>query len=163
MNVALTLAAAAKSGGGGSANFFSPAYWFGSSGASAQAKDTEWLFMYILWVNIASFILLMILVLWFAYKYHRGKEKQNYQASVAHNTPLELAWSIIPLLVMVPIFYYGFTGYIDKLAAPSDAEVINIYGQKWQCTRTVPSRERRRSSPRPGPTYPRSSCPPAVR
>jgi cytochrome c oxidase subunit 2 len=136
MNVQWLLAQAGSGGGGGAAakasgNVFSAAYWFGSAGASEQAKQTEALFMYILWVNIISFVLLMILIGWFVFKYRRSRERENYQVSVSHNTPLELAWSIIPLLVMVPIFYYGFTGYVSKLAAPSDAEVINIYGQKW--------------------------------
>lgn len=119
---------------GGSVNIFSPAYWFGTAGQSAQATETESLFMYILWVNIVSFVLLMILVGYFAVKYRRGRQAQNYQVSAAHNTPLELAWSIIPLLVMVPIFYYGFTGYVNKLASPTDAEEIRIIGKKWDWT-----------------------------
>lgn len=131
MNATWTLAQAATGAPKGSSNLFSPAYWFGSAGASQQAIETESLFMYILWVCIISFVLLMVLMVWFVFKYHRSRQSENYQTSASHNTPLELAWSIIPLLVMVPIFYYGFTGYVDKLAAPSDSEVINIYGQKW--------------------------------
>lgn len=131
MNVPLTLAQAATGAPKGSSNMFSAAYWFGSAGASQQAIETESLFMYILWVCIISFVLLMALMIWFAFKYHRSRQSENYQTSASHHTPLELAWSIIPLLVMVPIFYYGFTGYVDKLAAPSDAEIINIFGQKW--------------------------------
>ena len=106
-------------------------YFFSSIGASSQAADTEDLFMYILWINILSFILLMILLGWFIFKYSRAKQRENYQVSAAHNTPLELSWSIIPLLIMIPIFYWGFVGYADKLAAPSDSEEIKITGQKW--------------------------------
>jgi cytochrome c oxidase subunit 2 len=32
---------------------------------------------------------------------------------------------------MIPIFYYGFTGYADKLAAPQDSEEITVTGKKW--------------------------------
>lgn len=120
----------------GSGNIFSAAYWFGTSGGSLQATDTENLFMYILWVNIVSFVVLMVVMGWLVYKFRRGNEAKNYQVSPAHNTPMELTWSIVPLLVMVPIFWYGFTGYIEKVAAPSDAEVINIRGQKWNWTAT---------------------------
>jgi cytochrome c oxidase subunit II len=139
MNVQWILAQAAATGEavrsapkpGASSNIFSAGYWFGSAGASAQAIDTENLFMYILWVNIISFVLLMLITGWFVLKYRRSREAENYQVSAAHNTPLELAWSIIPLLVMVPIFYYGFTYYVDKLAAPSDSENITVIGKKW--------------------------------
>ncbi len=106
-------------------------YFFSSVGASSQAADTEDLFMYILWINIISFIILMLLLGWFITKYRRSKQKENYQVSAAHNTPMELAWSIIPLLIMIPIFYWGFTGFADKLAAPADSEEITITGQRW--------------------------------
>jgi cytochrome c oxidase subunit 2 len=107
-------------------------YFFSSIGASSQAADTESLFMYILWINIISFILLMVLLAYFIAKFHRSKQAANYQVSVAHNTPLELTWSIGPLLLMVPIFYWGFTGYADKLAAPQDAEEIRVNGKQWK-------------------------------
>jgi len=126
----------ASNSSGGTSNIFSAAYWFGTTGKTAQATQTESLFMYILWVNIVSFILLMILLGYFGIKYHRSKQARNYQVSAAHNTPLELSWSIIPLLIMVPIFYYGFKGYVNKLSAPADAEEIRIMGQKWNWTAT---------------------------
>jgi cytochrome c oxidase subunit 2 len=70
-------------------------------------------------------------MLYFVVRYRRGNQATQYQVSAAHNTPLELAWSIIPLIVMVPIFYFGFKGYFAKIAAPSDAEEIFVRGQKW--------------------------------
>lgn len=106
-------------------------YFFATEGASEQAAHTESLFMYIMWVNIISFVMLMAILGWFLLKYNRGRQKENYQVSVAHNTPLELTWSIVPLLVMVPIFYYGFTGYLAKVSAPADAEEIMITGKRW--------------------------------
>jgi cytochrome c oxidase subunit II len=107
-------------------------YFFSSIGVSSQAGDTENLFMYILWINIISFVMLMMLLGYFIVKYRRSKQTENYQVSAAHNTPLELTWSIVPLLVMIPIFYWGFTGFADKLAAPQDAEEIIVKGQQWK-------------------------------
>lgn len=106
-------------------------WWFNHLGLTEQAGKTEWLYMFILWICIVSFVLLMIPMVYFAVKYRRANQGRNYQRSVSHNTPLELAWTIIPLIVMVPIFYWGFTGYAEKLASPTDAEEITIKGQKW--------------------------------
>jgi cytochrome c oxidase subunit 2 len=108
-------------------------FWLGpSKAATPEAASTELIYMGILWVNIISFVLLMALMFYFVFKYHRSKQATNYQTSASHNTPLELAWSIIPLIVMVPMFWYGMKGYVNKLAAPSDSEEITIRGQKWQ-------------------------------
>ncbi len=105
--------------------------WFKQRAASELGRDSDWLFMYVLWVNIISFVVVIGLMIYFAWKYHRSKQNTNYQVSASHNTPMELAWSIIPLLVMVPIFFVGFYGYIDKLAAPANAEEIRVTGMQW--------------------------------
>ena len=117
-------------------------FWLGPSvGASEEAQHTEWLFMFIMWVNIISFVGLMAIMGWFMLKYRRSKQAENYQVSTAHNTPLELAWSIIPFLVMVPIFWWGMTGYIGKLAAPTDAQEIYVTGKKWNWSFRYPTGE----------------------
>ena len=112
-------------------------FWLGPTlNASPEATQTEFLYMFILWVNIISFVIVMGMMFYFIFKYRRAAQKTNYQVSIAHNTPLELAWSIIPLIVMVPIFWWGFKGYVGKLASPTDSEEIMVRGQKWQWTIT---------------------------
>lgn len=98
---------------------------------STQAASTDALGMVILWVSTFSFVGLMLLMCWFVWKYRR-RPGVPPERSVAHNTPLELAWSIIPLLILVVIFFMGFEGYMTKIAAPVGAEEIYITGQKWQ-------------------------------
>lgn len=103
--------------------------WFTRSN-STQAAETDWLFMFILWVSIISFVFLMGVMFYFVWKY-RYRPGVPTLRSAAHNTPLELAWSIVPLLVMVPIFFWGFHGYIRKQAAPAGSETIMIEGRQW--------------------------------
>ncbi len=109
-------------------------FWFGNAGNSLQAEDTEKLYMFILWVSIISFAVLMGAMVWFVLKYRRSAQHKNYQVSSSHNTVLELGWSIVPLIVMVPIFFWGMKGYVDKQAAPTDSEEIMVRGQKWDWT-----------------------------
>jgi cytochrome c oxidase subunit 2 len=97
---------------------------------STQAADTDHLFMFILWVCIVSFFILMGAMGYFILKYRRRPGVPTI-ISPAHNTTIELAWSIGPLLVLVPIFFWGFHGYIGKQAAPANAEIIRVTGKKW--------------------------------
>jgi cytochrome c oxidase subunit 2 len=108
--------------------------FFKQPGSSELARESDGLFLYVLWVNIISFIIVIGLMLYFVWKYRRSQQSSNYQVSSSHNTPLELAWSIIPLLVMVPIFFIGFHGYINKLASPANAEEIRVTGMQWKWT-----------------------------
>lgn len=104
--------------------------WFQSESATEAGRDTDRLFMFILWTCIISFTIVLGLAYYFAWKYRR-KPGVPTQRSPSHNTPLELAWSIIPLLVMVVIFFWGFRGYMAKAVAPAGAEIIRITGRQW--------------------------------
>jgi cytochrome c oxidase subunit 2 len=106
--------------------------WFSRSN-STQAAETDFLFFFVLWVNILSFLFLMGTTTYFVIKY-RSRPGVPTQRSVSHNTPLELAWSIIPLIVMVPIFFWGFAGFLKKQAAPAGSEEIRVNAEKWKWT-----------------------------
>lgn len=97
---------------------------------STQAADTDYLFLAILWLCIVSFIVLMGAMFYFIIKYRRRPGVPTIR-SPAHNTALELGWSIGPLLLLVPVFFWGMSGYIKKQASPSSVEIIQVRGAQW--------------------------------
>lgn len=106
--------------------------WFDESAKSSAgvARIGDELFMYIFWLSVAWFVFLMGLTFYFVVKYRR-KPGQKLTRSPAHHTPLEIAWTVVPTLFLVYIFFKGFWGYADALVAPANAEVINLKAQKW--------------------------------
>lgn len=103
--------------------------WF-TKANSTQAADTDYLFLFILWVCIVSFVILMGAMFLFMFKYRRRPGVPTIR-SVSHNTALELGWSVGPLLILVPIFFWGLKGYVSKQASPAGVEIINIRGYQW--------------------------------
>jgi cytochrome c oxidase subunit 2 len=97
------------------------------------AYGVDWLFMYILWISIISFVLLMVPMCWWAFKYRR-RPGHVQQRTPNHNTALEITWVLVPLALLVPMFFWGFHGYMKVQIAPGNAEVINIIGKKWNWT-----------------------------
>jgi len=61
------------------------------------------------------------------------------QRSPHHNTPLELAWTILPIIPLAYMFFTGFHGYMDKLVAPSSSYEIEITGLKWNWLARYPN------------------------
>jgi cytochrome c oxidase subunit 2 len=106
--------------------------------ASTVAGDMDWMYGFINWVCIFFFVLIMGLMGYFMWKY-RGKPGGLPPESSSHNTPLELTWSIIPLGLVVMIFYWGFQGYMHIMVPPSDAYEIQVSGQKWSWQFTYPN------------------------
>jgi cytochrome c oxidase subunit 2 len=114
--------------------------WFedAAKSNSGAARIGDELFMYIFWLSVAWFVFLMGLTFYFVVRYRRIPGRK-LSRSPAHHTPLEIAWTVVPTLFLVYIFFKGFWGYADALVAPSNAEVINLKAQKWAWRMTYPN------------------------
>lgn len=103
--------------------------WFRDAG-STFAPGVDGLFYYIFLTSAAFFVLLMGLLVYWGVKYRRQPGVAP-QPSPSHNTKLELAWSIIPTLLMTVMFVWGMFVFLDMRVAPSDAEEIHVTAKKW--------------------------------
>lgn len=99
--------------------------------SSTHAANVDALFYFIYAVAVVSFILLVGATFFFAWKY-RKREGGPKLKQFTHGVWLEVTWSVIPALIMLVIFAWGFRGYMDMMVAPSDAVVIQVTAQKWQ-------------------------------
>jgi cytochrome c oxidase subunit II len=100
--------------------------------AGTFAPEVDWLFYFILTINIFFFVLIATLVCIFGYRYRRSANPAP-RGDAIHSTGLELFWSIIPFFVVIYTFYLGFVGYKDMVVAPPNgAYTIIVQGQKWQ-------------------------------
>lgn len=104
-------------------------FWLPES-ASTTAIGVDITFNFILWVCIIFFVLNVALLIIFALKYRRieGKDPEH---SPHHNTALEVTWSVIPIFIVLYMFWLGFKGYMDLRVPPADAYEILVDGRKW--------------------------------
>ena len=112
--------------------------WFGGPAEQPSARPTDDLFMFIFWFSVFWFVLLMGLMVYWCIRWRR-RPGVPAPRSASHNTPLELAWTILPLIPLAGIFFKGFQTYLDKLVAPNDAIELNVQGWKWRWGVTYPN------------------------
>jgi cytochrome c oxidase subunit 2 len=105
---------------------------------STVAPNVDWLFQFILGISVFFFLLIVVLMVVFIIRYRR-REGVEAEASASHNTLLELTWTIIPLILVVVIFFFGFKGFLDMATPPANAYEILVDGQKWNWTFTYPN------------------------
>jgi cytochrome c oxidase subunit 2 len=113
-------------------------WWLRGAPSFKNAQATDDIGMWLWWFCVLWFVFLMALMLAFVAKYRR-KKGQIAVKSASHNTPLEIAWTIIPTLFLVYIFFKGFHSYFDKVVAPGNAVTMNIVAQKWSFGLTYPN------------------------
>lgn len=94
--------------------------------------NSDWLFNFIWWgVSLFFFVLIVVLMGWFAYKYRRRTPDQKALSQQSHSTALELGWTVPPLVIVFFIFYLGFAGYRDMTTIPDDSYEIYVTAKKW--------------------------------
>lgn len=102
------------------------------NGASNFAKEVDFAFMFTLVVSVFFLVLITGLMIYFVVKYNR---KRNPKATNVHsNVFLEVTWTIIPTILVLIMFWYGWMWYVDMSEAPKDTLNIDVTAQMWKWT-----------------------------
>jgi cytochrome c oxidase subunit 2 len=114
-----------------------PTFWLPRPSSNlAPGVDLNWAIVY--WVSAFFFALVTFLMVWFVLRY-RGKSGDTPPPSASHSTPLEVAWSVIPTLIVIGMFWSGYRTYLDMATPPADAYEVRVEGQKWNWLFTYPN------------------------
>ncbi|HMO16908.1 MAG TPA: cytochrome c oxidase subunit II [Oligoflexia bacterium] len=98
--------------------------------ASSWAADVDFINNFITIVSVFCIVGITLVMLYFAWKYRRKSENQQV-AYITHNVTLETLWTVIPTLVVIFTFYYGFIVYYEMRTPPVGAMEINVQGYSW--------------------------------
>lgn len=98
--------------------------------ASVLAPGVDGLFWFITFINVFFFTLITVLIFVFVRRYRR-RSPNEITPHITHNQKLEIAWSVIPLMIVIGIFFWGFHGYVSAQVAPANAIEIQATGKKW--------------------------------
>ena len=97
---------------------------------SEFAKEVDLIYMGLFVLCALLFIGITGAALYFSwrFRYRPGRVTPH----ITHNTPLELLWTVLPLLLCVVIFFIGLKGWMEYSVAPGDAmERSQITAKKW--------------------------------
>ncbi len=101
------------------------------SAQSTIAPEVDALFNFILVASTILFFIVAFGSIFFAIRYRRRNGEAQYTSEKAHNTKLEIFWTVIPTILVVIVFFWGFRTYLKMQIAPKDALEIKATGQKW--------------------------------
>jgi len=106
--------------------------------ASAQSVSIDWLWN---WEIVAISFLFSLIVVPMVYSlivFRRKKGETGDGEHIEGNTPLEIAWTVVPLLIVLVFAYMGAYSLGDINRVDPDALVINVKAQQWVWTFEYP-------------------------
>jgi cytochrome c oxidase subunit II len=98
--------------------------------ASNLASKVDGVLFFITVVSVIFFLIVSILLIFFAVKYRRRREDEE-TPYITGNQTLELIWTVIPSILLMVIFVYGFVVFRDMRNPPEDATEINVTAKQW--------------------------------
>jgi cytochrome c oxidase subunit 2 len=135
---ALAFVAALAAGGIAFAGLGQPSPWqmnFQQS-ASPSMDDIIWFHNLLLWIIAAITAFVLVLLLICIVKFN---SKANPTPSrTTHNTMIEVAWTVIPVIILVVIAIPSFRILFVQLNTPPSDLTIKATGNQWNWTYTYP-------------------------
>lgn len=103
---------------------------------SVTTRNVDWVWDFLVWMSSLCAIAIFVVMILFVRKYKAKSRAANELAEPTseHNTALEITWSVIPLMICIALFVWGFKGYVDLRTPPKDAMEVHATGQKWKWT-----------------------------
>jgi cytochrome c oxidase subunit II len=99
------------------------------SGASNFVESVDNTFLFIFGISFFFLIGLTITMIFFVVKYNRKRHPQAVQ--VKENLKVEIAWIVIPLIIVLSMFYYGYIVFRPMREVPKDAMNVKVTGRMW--------------------------------
>ena len=97
---------------------------------STLAEQTDALFWFVHGSSLILTIGLIAVIIYFVYKYRR-KSEDEVTPLITHNNTLEVTWSVIPLILVLIVFGWGYQIFANQTIVPDDAYEVNVTAQKW--------------------------------
>jgi cytochrome c oxidase subunit 2 len=103
-----------------------------TTNASNFVTGVDKAFVFIMGVSFIFLIGLTFTMLYFVFKYNRKKNPQATQ--IKGSTKLEIIWTVIPTILVLVMFYYGWAGWAPMRKAPDDSFNIQVTSRMWNFT-----------------------------
>lgn len=97
--------------------------------ASNIAEGVDLAFYVIFGISIFFLIAITIVMIWFIVRYNRKRHPKAVQ--VKEHAWLEITWTLIPLAIVMLMFYYGYIAFTPMRDAPPEAMVVKVIGKMW--------------------------------
>ncbi len=86
-------------------------------------------FYFIVGISLIFLIGLTFFMLFFIFKYNRKKNKTATQ--IEGNIKLEILWTVIPTLLALAMFYFGWAGWRPMTKPPKDGLIVTSIARMW--------------------------------
>ena len=100
--------------------------------ASTVAPAVDHLFWFLTAVSVFFSALIFLLIFYFAIKYRRrSPDEPPPKNQVINNIPLEVTWTVIPMILVAIMYFWGAEIFVRNSQPPPNATEVFVIGKQW--------------------------------
>lgn len=100
--------------------------------ASNFVTGVDKAFFLIMGISLVFLVGLTFTMIYFIYRYNN--KKNPHATQIKGSTKLEIIWTVIPTILVLVMFYYGWAGWAPMRTAPKDTFNVTVTGRMWNFT-----------------------------
>jgi len=100
------------------------------SGSSNFVEGVDWVFKLLFGISFFFLLLITATMIYFVVRYNRKRHPKAVQ--VKDSKVLEVTWITIPVILVLFLFYFGYTAFQPMIWVPKDAMHVKVIGRMWQ-------------------------------
>jgi cytochrome c oxidase subunit 2 len=97
--------------------------------STSIAADQQWLDAFLLVMITVIALFVTGLIIWCILRYNR--RANPVPARFTHNSPLEVTWTVVPILILVGIGAFSLPVLFDQQRIPEGEVVVKVSGFQW--------------------------------
>jgi cytochrome c oxidase subunit 2 len=100
-----------------------------SPAPTMHVETVDFVMLYIIGISVFLLLGITAVMIYFVFKYNR--KKGHKPVDIHGNIWLEIIWIAVPTLLVLSMFYFGYTGFRELRDIPKDAYKINAKARMW--------------------------------
>ena len=92
-------------------------------------RSIDFAFVYIIGISVLLLLFITGVMIYFAVRYRRAKNPTP--SDIRDNWKLEVAWTVLPVIIALSMFYFGWDSYLGLRNVPPGALEINVIGVQY--------------------------------
>jgi len=97
--------------------------------ASAFSSKVDAIFMASFIASAVILLAITAVIVYFVVRYSRANNPEP--EDIEGNLTLEVVWTVIPTVLFLVMFYFGWTRFQEMRTPPADSMVVKVVGRQW--------------------------------
>ncbi len=108
-----------------------------SSTPTMHVESVDFVMLYIVGISVVLLLGITAVMIYFVFKYNR--KKGHEPVDIHGNMLLEIVWIAIPTILVLSMFYFGYTSFRETREIPKNAFMVKVEAMMWKFSFKYPN------------------------